>query len=246
MCIATGQHCPFSRQCFTTFAAHQVDGVEAHAKLANEVQVSALLHLLQEGCSEGGSGEGHTQLLVKTDRKGPWGTISIVANACAVCRRLQQRPARAGGWLGIAGVAALGMQQPSQGSRRSALHSSPSHAVPVSQPGVVTGWHMGHKPVGTRYARCSPLVPDLALVPRLFTSSSLVTRSHGFANQKPEHSRLNKMLTTSTRLGDGAQVVDQLVLGHAHASVPQRNHLPVLVDGQPDLQLGVLALACQV
>lgn len=29
---------------------HQVDGVEAHAKLANEVEVAALLHLLQEGC----------------------------------------------------------------------------------------------------------------------------------------------------------------------------------------------------
>ena len=54
------------------------------------------------------------------------------------------------------------------------------------------------------------------------------------------------MLTAGAGLGNGAQVVDQLLPGHAHAAVPQRNHLPVLVDGQPDLQLGVLALACQV
>ncbi len=30
---------------------HQVDGVEAHTKLANQVHVIALLHLLQECCT---------------------------------------------------------------------------------------------------------------------------------------------------------------------------------------------------
>lgn len=51
------------------------------------------------------------------------------------------------------------------------------------------------------------------------------------------------MLTRSARLGDGTQVVDEVVLGHANAAIPDVQDLVLLVEGDLDLKLGAITLA---